>query len=303
MILMLVALLAISAGAVTDGTTTYYGEIPLLTEHRNEIRLDGVKDSLYNLAPEIAIDTWRVGSQTSADKVTAQFGIPDAINLHGTKVAIPGVATGSVFVVFDGEYLWVFAEITDDDLDTKATDALHPSYKQDGLEFVINWNNSGIDNSAEDIWRAMITHEGYIQGGLKTQTGNGSVDDGGDTPCTWLDGYAVHTATGYNVEMRIVVPTDQLTSDYISLNFMLNDYAAGSTGADANTRVMTTSEKHGGGDWYASTYGYMKFAYSTLQPSTGDNGALVYVAVAVVVAAVAAVGIGLSFKKRKTEEN
>ena len=59
-VLLMTAVFAVATSAMLG--RTYHGEIPMLTDHRNEIRLDGVREELYANAVEIPINRWRSGA-------------------------------------------------------------------------------------------------------------------------------------------------------------------------------------------------------------------------------------------------
>lgn len=314
-VLLMTAVFAVATSAMLG--RTYHGEIPMLTDHRNEIRLDGVREELYANAVEIPINRWRIGSGYEAhtgltspgtrvdsgelNDPTSIYADPTkagstAFALAGQVVTEAGVATGSAWTVYDGEYLWIYVEVTDDDLDSPLGGVQNANnyYKSDSLEIRINWKNN---NVKEDTYNAGINYEGYLTGGKKGAAGLGTIDQGDPKPCTWLEAYTVRTDVGYNVEARIELTQfeDEIAEGggNIALNFTINDCKKD---CDTSTRLMISAEHGGGGDWYPGTYGYMKFDYAA-QPTTGDM-TVIYVVIAMV-AALAIGGASVIVLRRK----
>ena len=315
-VLLMTAVFAVATSAAEG--RTYHGEIPMLTDHRNEIRLDGVREELYANAVEIPINRWRAGTGYEAhtgltspgtrtdsgdpDDPTSIYADPTkagstAFALAGQVVTEAGVATGSAWTVYDGEYLWIYVEVTDDDLDSPLGGVHNAGnyYKSDSLEIRINWKNN---NVKADTYNAGINYEGYLTGGKQKEGGLGTIDQGDPNPCTWLEAYTVRTDVGYNVEARIELTQfeDEIAEGggNIALNFTIND---GKTDAnDTSDRLMISAEHGGGGDWFPGTYGYMKFDYAA-QPTTGDM-TVIYVVIAMV-AALAIGGASVIVLRRK----
>ncbi len=299
--MMLTAVLAVCASAYPGRTNL--GEIPVLDNQKGIIRMDGVRDEQYANCTPISINRWR-----GASGFTAQTGLADpgtksdtgdpkdptslygdgAVRasvsaLAGTLVTQPGVATGTAWVVYDGEYLWIFAEVTDDDLNSPVGGVANSGngWQSDSLEVRINWKNN---NVVSDVYNATVNYEGYLFGGKKGAAGIGSTDDGQPNPCDWLEAFAKQTDTGYNVEFRIDMKKHEAellenTTGVIGLNFTINDAKDGCEKWTEN-RLMISAEEGGGGDWYPATYSNMTFNY-TKQPATGDM-TLLYVAIAMV---------------------
>lgn len=314
-VLLMTAVFAVATSAMLG--RTYHGEIPMLTDHRNEIRLDGVREELYANAVEIPINRWRSGTGYEAhtgltspgtrtdsgdpNDPTSIYADPTkagstAFALAGQLVTEAGVATGSAWTVYDGEYLWIYAEVTDDDLDSPLGGVQNANnyWKSDSIEIRINWKNN---NVKEDTYNAGINYEGYLTGGKKGAAGLGTIDQGDPNPCTWLEAYTVRTDVGYNVEARIELTQfeDEIAEGggNIALNFTINDCKKD---CDNSTRLIISAEHGGGGDWYPGTYGYMKFDYAA-QPTTGDM-TVIYVVIAMV-AALAIGGASVIVLRRK----
>ena len=315
--LLMTAVFAVATGAMLG--RTYHGEIPMLTDHRNEIRLDGVREELYANAVEVPINRWRSGSTDNSGYI-AHTGLADpgkktdsgdpndpttiyadgttreVLSLAGQVVTEAGVATGSSWTVYDGEYLWIYVEVTDDDLESPLGGVQNAGnyWKSDSVEIRINWKNN---NVVGDVYNAGINYEGYLTGGKKGAGGKGTIDQGDATPCTWLEAYTVKTDVGYNVEARIdLTPFEAEIAEgggNVAINFTLNDCKKD---CDTSTRLVISAEHGGGGDWYPGTYGYMKFNYAA-QPTTGDM-TVIYVVIAMV-SALAIGGASVIVLKRK----
>ena len=316
-VLLMTAVFAVATSAMLG--RTYHGEIPMLTDHRNEIRLDGVREELYANAVELPINRWRSGA-TDGTGYVAHTGLPtpgtrtdsgdpndpttlyadgttrEVFALAGQVVTEAGVATGSAWTVYDGEYLWIYVEVTDDDLESPLGGVQNANnyWKSDSLEVRINWKNN---NVKADTYNAGINYEGYLTGGKQGAGGKGTIDQGDPKPCTWLEAYTVRTDVGYNVEARIdLTPFEAEIAEgggNVAINFTLNDCKKD---CDTSTRLIISAEHGGGGDWYPGTYGYMKFDYAA-QPTTGDM-TVIYVVIAMV-AALAIGGASVIVLRRK----
>lgn len=266
-VIMLAALLAVGVSAAEKNYLAYdnYGEIAQVD--KKSVRLDGDKDEAYDAATPIAIATHHGGAQSNV--------------------------TGTSYVVYDSQYIWIFVEVNDTTLKTKASDALSASYKEDSVELLVDWGNEGIDVANKSPYQCRLSHEGYISARLG-QGGDsmfGAVEDGGTAPVTWLNGTAKVRAdgTGYDCEFRVALPEGVDVNERIGINFMINDWED-----QGVNRVMITSATNGAGEWQVSDIGYMTF---NGVPYTADT-TFIYA----VIALVAALAIGgatlVSLKKK-----
>ena len=231
-VVMLAALLAVGVSAEERNYLKYenYGEIAQVA--KKNIRLDGVKDEVYDAATPIAIATH-----------------------HG---GVASNVTGTAYVVYDSQYIWVFVEVNDTTLKTKASDSLSASFKEDSVEILVDWTNEGDNVKNETPYQCRLSYEGYISARLG-QTGDnmyGSVEDGGTSPVTWLNGTSKVRAdkTGYDCEFRIALPEGVAVNERIGINFMINDWED----QDMN-RAMITSASNGAAEWEVGEIGYMTF--------------------------------------------
>lgn len=299
-VLMISALFAMTAGAQVGEGFKDYGEV--LIDTTGGIRLDAEMEEVYLKATPYEIKYNHLGyknagTDTETDNAPKTEG--RTAGLENGAVVPEGVATGTAYMVYDGSYLWLYVDIVDPHLTTKAPDALSSSFRQDSVEFQMDWTNEAGNNGTQ-ILQARMTHEGYISGredGPKGVSLFGSVDDGGPNPVTWLKGDAKHTDKGWACEFRIEVPTD-FANDKFSLAILINDYDETADGNDVSSRVMVCADDiNASGQWYGHKYGYIKFDYLNYQPDTGDN-TIVYIAVAMVMALGLAAGTVVSMKKR-----
>ena len=268
--LMLASVLAVGASAVVrdDGLNHDYGEIANV--ERRSIRLDAIKDSAYDEAEEIEINTVSANSSAPAEGRT----LADAV----------------AYVVYDSEYIWVFVEVNDASLVTKAAGPLQSGYQQDSIELVFDFANKGEDKANESPYQCRLTHEGYISAriGQKGTTLQGTYEQGSPNPVSWLDGFALHTTdaagnvTGYNCEFKVTIPEGVEIGDEVGMNIMINDYDE-----NGGSRIMITSNSTDPvcDQWKANLYGNITLDDS--DPYTADT-AIIYVAVAMV--AVLAIG-------------
>ena len=273
--LMLASLLAVGVSAVVrdDGLNHDYGNIEIV--ERKSIRLDAVKDEAYDVATAIPIATI---SATSGDKTSD--------------------ATATAYVVYDSQYIWVFVEVDDATLATKAASALESSYKEDSIELVFDFANEGKNVAEEAPYQCRLTHEGYISAriGQSGTTLQGTAEQGSKNPVSWLDGFALHRAdgTGYDCEFRIAPPTDKFAiGDRIGLTILINDYDA-----NGGNRIILNANSMNpiaGTDWNPQHMG--SIAFDNFAPYTADT-TIIYVAIAMVAAlAVGAVAL-ISLKKK-----
>lgn len=273
-VVMLSALLVVGVSAAEK--TNYlacndYGEIAQV--EKKTIRLDGEKDEAYDAAAPIAIGT--VYAPTSNTTTSTD-------------------TTATSYVVYDGQYIWVFVEVNDTTLKTHAPNSLESSFREDSVEILIDWGNAGLDIANKAPYQCRLSHEGYISARLG-QSGTsmfGSVEDGGTNPVTWLNGTSKVRAdgTGYNCEFRIAIPEEVEVGERIGINFTLNDWK--DQGVD---RFIITSDPNVAvREWTVANIGYMTL---NAVPYTADT-TIIYV----VIAMVAALAIGgatlVSLKKK-----
>jgi len=266
-VMMLVATFALSASAMVGEGYHNYGEIANV--ERNNIRLDAVKESVYDSATPIPITYQSKNASGKENK----FYPRDNGEAPAEAVA---------YIVYDTQYIWVYVEVTDATLNTKAENALLSSHKQDSIEILVDWTNEGQNVADDTPYQCRLTHEGYISArqGKDGTTMQGTAEQGSSNPVNWLQGTAKYTDKGYDCEFRIDIPEkykDKI-GEYISLGFMINDYD--STGAN---RIMVSSDPITGScEWHVTNLGNIKFNYA---PYTGDN--TIYYVVAAMVAALA----------------
>lgn len=276
-VMMLAAVFALAASAMVGEGYHNYGEIANV--ERKSIRLDVIKESAYDAATPIPIKY-----QTLKTNGKPNSWYPE----DGSVAPVEGVA----YVVYDTEYIWVYAEITDATLNTKAADALSSSVKEDSLEIMIDWTNEGLNVPNGTPYQSRVSHEGYISARLGQQgtTMQGTAEQGSPNPVNWLQGTGAHTEKGYNCEFRIDIPENVTIGEYISIGFMIND-----RDADGNKRIMVTSDPVTGFcEWQVDRLGYIKFNYA---PYTGDN--TIYYVVAAMVAALAVGAVTVVTLKRR----
>lgn len=270
-VMMLATSFALATSAKVGDEYQNYGEIANV--ERKSIRLDAVKEDVYDKATPIAIKTVvpYVEANISADP--RENGEP--------------IAEGTAYMVYDTEYIWVYVEVIDPTLATRAADALSSKYSEDSIEIVIDWTNAGENIPNDTPYQSRLSHEGYISArqGQRGTTMQGTALQGSINPVNWLQGTAEHITDdngvikGYNCEFRIDVPDDKYDiGEYISLGFMINDYD--STGDVATRRLITADTVQNSQQWEVEKMGYIKFNYA---PYTADT-TIIYVVVAMVVA-------------------
>ncbi len=271
--LMLLSVLALSVGAVWDGTDKYHDFGTIGTVERKTIRLDGEREVAYDTATPIIIAT-----PSAADKVTLTNGV--------------------AYMVYDTQYIWVFVEVNDLTLNTKADGPLLSGYKQDSVEVVFDFDNSGKGEKNVSPYQSRLTHEGYISG----RVGNGGTalygtsEQGSDSPVFFLDGFAKHREdeTGYNCEFRIEPPFDKFTiGERIGLSLIINDYDE--NGANRIILNSNTTDPTVGVNWQVDQFGSIVFDYKAAY--TADM-TIIYVAIAMAAALVIGTVTVISLKKK-----
>ena len=272
-VLMLASMLVMSVGAMWDEAGTYQDFGAIGNVERKSIRLDGMKEDVYDAATPIIIATPK-----TPDKVTDTYGV--------------------AYIVYDSEYIWVYVEVNDTALATSAPSRLESSFKEDCVEVLIDWENQGKVEANVTPYQSRLTHEGYISGrvGKGGTSLYGTAEDGAEHPVYFLDGFAQHRAdgTGYDCEFRIAPPTDKFAiGDRIGLTILINDYDA-----NGGNRIILNANSMNpiaGTDWNPQHMG--SIAFDNFAPYTADT-TIIYVAIAMVAAlAVGAVAL-ISLKKK-----
>lgn len=288
-VMMLAATFALAASAMVGEGYHNYGEIANV--ERKSIRLDAVKESVYDAATPIPIKYVSTKDYNTGEKYafTRENGEP--------------IAEATAYIVYDSQYIWAYVEVTDSTLNTHAADALQSKYSEDSIEILVDWTNEGLNVADSTPYQSRVSHEGFISArlGQSGTTMQGTAEQGSPNPVNWLQGTAKATDKGYDCEFRINIPeAEELggkeIGEYISIGFTLNDYD--STGA-LSTRIMVSSDPvNGTNQWAVSKIGYIKFNYA---PYTGDN--TIYYVVVAMVAALAVGGVTvLTLKRRVTSK-
>ena len=283
-VMMLAAMFAVAASAMTGDGFHNYGEIANV--ERKSIRLDAVKEAAYDAATPIAINNPAVKNFETGE-------------LHPTYPRENGEApaSGVAYVVYDTQYIWVYVEVTDATLNTHAADALQSKYTEDSVEILVDWTNEGLNVADDTPYQSRVSHEGYISArlGQSGTTMQGTAEQGSPNPVNWLQGTAKHTDKGYDCEFRIEIPAEKYgdkIGDKISFLLMINDYD--STGA-LGSRIMISSDPvNGSNQWSVSKIGYIGFNYA---PYPGDS--TIYFVVVAMVAALAVAGVTVVALRRR----
>ena len=268
-VMMLAAVFALSSSAIVGDGYHNYGEIANV--ERKSVRLDAVKEAAYDKATPIPI----------------KYPEGKDFNTGEKKVISPRengdpIAEGVAYMIYDTQYIWVFVEVADTTLNTKAADALTSTYKQDCIEILVDWTNKGENIPDVTPYQSRLTHEGYVSAriGQKGQTLQGTAEQGSPNPVNWLQGIGKHTEKGYDCEFRIDIPKNVEIGEYISIGFAIADYD--STGETKTAINLSSDAAWGTIGWHPDRLGYIKFNYA---PYTGDS--TIYYVVAAMVAALA----------------
>ncbi len=283
-VMMLAATFALAASAMVGEGFHNYGEIANV--ERKSIRLDAAKEAAYDAATPIPIKYQSFNTAGEGQKWYPR---------DNGEVPAEGVA----YVVYDTQYIWVYVEVTDATLNTRAETALLSKYTEDSVEILVDWTNEGLNVADDTPYQSRVSHEGYISArlGQSGTTMQGTAEQGSPNPVNWLQGTAKHTDKGYDCEFRIDIPADKYEiGEYISFGLMINDYD--STG-ELGSRIMISADPvKGFNQWLVGNMGYIKFNYA---PFTADTTVLY-----VVVAMVAALALGavtlVSLRRRVTSK-
>ena len=273
-VFMLATLFVVGASAAEKANYPQchdYGAIAQV--EKKTVRLDGEKDEAYDAATPISVGT---------------VYCPPANTTTSTDT------TGTSYVIYDGQYIWIFVEVNDTTLKTHAPNALESSFREDSVEILIDWANEGQDVANRTPYQCRLSHEGYISARLG-QSGTsmfGSVEDGGTNPVTWLNGTSKVRAdgTGYNCEFRIALPEGVEVGERIGINWTINDWK--DQGVDRF--IITSDPDVAVREWTVANIGYMTF---DRVPYTADT-TVIYVVIAMVAALAIGFATVVSLKKR-----
>lgn len=279
---MLAATFALATSAMVGDGYHNYGEIANV--ERKSIRLDANKEAVYDAATPIPIKYASTKNYETGELYT-----------FGPRENGEPVAEATAYFVYDTQYIWVYVEVTDSTLNTKAENQLLSKYTEDSVEIVVDWQNDGLNVADDTPYQSRVSHEGYISARLGQQgtTMQGTAEQGSDNPVNWLQGTAKHTDKGYDCEFRIEIPDEKYEiGEYISIGLMLNDYD--STG-ELGSRIMVCSDPvNGSNQWASNKMGYIKFNYA---PYTADT-TIIYVVVAMVAALAVGATALVSLRRR-----
>ena len=253
------ALFAVTTSAVVGEGFMNYGDIA--KADYGTLGLDGEKDEAYNSATPIAINN------QSFDKTGKGLAWYPRENGEAP-------ASGTAYMVSDSEYLWIYVEVIDATLNTKAADAVSSKYTEDCVEVLIDWTNEALNIANSTPYQMRVTHEGYISGrlGQNGTTLQGTVAQGSSNPVEFFDGTAKHTENGYVCEFKIEIPASIYAvelGEYISIGINVNDYD--STGA-LSSRIMVSSDSvNGTNQWMVEQLGYARLGFDPYSGLCGEN--------------------------------
>lgn len=168
---------------------------------------------------------------------------------HDGKAA--PLAKTDFYLLYDKDAIWVFCEIEDSTLTTKADDPKQPSYKVDSIEIMLDMTNKGENIADQTPWQCRIDHNNQVSGRLG-QKGTSLFlrkSDGGTVE--FFDAVAVKTDKGFNAEFRIPLPKTPAKGDKIGLNLCYNDWDK-----DDGTRIFLVSTP-GVSSWNAEKFDFV----------------------------------------------
>ena len=280
-VMMLAATFALATSAMVGDGYHNYGEIANV--ERKSIRLDANKETVYDAATPIPIKYSSTKNYETGE-------------LHpvGPRENGDPVAEATAYIVYDTKYIWVYVEVTDSTLNTKAENPLLSKFTEDSVEILVDWTNEGLNVIDETPYQSRVSHEGYISArlGQKGITMQGTAEQGSPNPVNWLNGTAQRTDKGYDCEFRIEIPDDKEIGEYISIGFTLNDYD--STGSSTSRIMVSSDPVNGSNQWAVKKIGYIKFNYA---PDTADT-TIIYVVVAMVAALAVGATALVSLRRR-----
>lgn len=223
--LALASLLTVSLAATVGAMegNDKLGTIPYITD---EIVIDGEMDAIY-----------ATGLKT---EVTKPLG--DSCK-----------ASATCYLVHDGENLYLYAEVMDDDLVTPAQSDLESQpWVCDSLELMIDGSN----NDTVEVTQTRLGWTGwaswYTEGGAESKNGDDAYPEVKECAANEIDG-------GYTVEMALNMKQFGVTPGTdIGIQYQINDvFSDGS--AQANVTI------NGSGPWVNADY-----PVATVAPVTGD---------------------------------
>lgn len=260
------ALLTVSCFAVSTGKNlgTVSGTSAVLV-------LDGKKDAAYSSALKVPGSFAQDGKSTPA-------------------------ASADYYVLYTKDALWVYCEIVDSTLNTKAADPLKPDYKVDSVEIMIDPTNKGENTPDVTPLQCRVDHNNLLSGrlGQKGTSLFNRKTDGGNVE--FFDAQAVKTDKGFNAEFKISL-SDLAKGKEIGINFCYNDWDK-----DGGTRVIlgTTVSVD---SWSAAKYDFVTLGEIAAPAKPADKKPEQSAStsdIGIITASIAlAVSAGVIYKKRR----
>lgn len=225
--------------------------IVVLNDYSNSQETTSEKYAYLKLGGQSKIESSIFGSAVIDGKMDESWDLAKEITTNQWVTGDSG-ATAKVRTMWDGKYLYVFADIHDELLNKSNKN----QWEQDSVEIFIDQNNNKTAHYQEDDAQIRINFEnelsgsGYDKDALKSQT--------------------VITDTGYIVE--VAIPLDKVEvkdGDLVGFDFQVND----SNEDGVRTGVVTWCDGSGGSYANTSGFGNLKLTKSTEieEPTDPEN--------------------------------
>lgn len=223
---LLLSILVMFTMAVNVSATESGQNIGTLPGTSAKLTLDGKKEAAYKNA-------LRINEMYSQDE----------------KVAT--VAKTDFYLLYDKDAIWVFCEVEDSTLVTKAADPTQPSYKVDSIEIMLDLTNKGENIADQTPLQCRLDHNNLISGRLGQKGTSLFLRKSEGGTIEFFDAIAVKTDKGFNAEFRIPFTAAPEKGNKIGLNLCYNDWDK-----DNGNRVIMISTK-GVSSWMAESFNYV----------------------------------------------
>jgi hypothetical protein len=259
------ALLTVSSLAVSTGKNL--GTVPGTSA---AITLDGKKDAAYSSALKIPGSFAQDGKSTPA-------------------------ASADFYVLYTKDALWVYCEVVDSTLNTKAADPLKPDFKVDSIEIMIDPTNQGENTPDVTPYQARIDHNNQVSARLGQKGTSLFLRKSEGGTVDFFDAQAVKTDKGFNAEFKITLP-ELAKGKELGINFCYNDWDK-----DGGTRIILGTTV-GVDSWSAAKYDFVTLGeiVAETKPSTKPEQSASTSDIGIITASIAlAVSAGVIYKKRR----
>lgn len=232
--IMLMFSLAASVSAAESGKNI--GTLPGTAE---KLALDGKKDAAYKNA----------------------LHINEMVSHDGKATPL---AKTDFYLLYDRDAIWVFCEVEDATLTTKAADPKQPNYKVDSIEIMLDMTNKGENIADQTPLQCRLDHNNQVSGRLGQKGTSLFLRESEGGTVGFFDAAAVKTDKGFNAEFRIPFRTAPEKGGKIGINLCYNDWDK-----DDGTRIFLVSTP-GVSSWNVDKFDYVTLGGIT-DPKPGSS--------------------------------